>query len=161
VGFEHKILAGEQPQTCTLDRAATGTSKVTPCSLNIALKGKGKSDDDDDSRDHVLSAEELKTGWLFPFQPRHHSRIWIASDFSLVVQTMIGLPVSMEGNSWPRIVRITQRLLYKIFSLVGYCAVLLLTQVSGNKLASSSMVKSWKLHFYLNFISCTDFDSQS
>jgi len=26
------------------------------------------------SRDHVLTAEELKTGRLFPLQPRHHSR---------------------------------------------------------------------------------------
>jgi hypothetical protein len=38
VGFEPVITAGERPETCALDRAATGTGKIP--NLNSVVKRK-------------------------------------------------------------------------------------------------------------------------
>ena len=43
VGFEPTISAGERPQTCALDRAATGTGTDLLCEVEIHLHVKKNS----------------------------------------------------------------------------------------------------------------------
>jgi hypothetical protein len=66
-------------------------------------------------QDHVLAAEELKTGWLFTFHPHHQShRITSTTTPPLVIWTMTGSPEKKESYNWPKIVQPTDHPVFSI-----------------------------------------------